>query len=33
LPDVRLVRTFLAHEQAKIMDSYNQLLDYLKELL
>ena len=33
LPDVRLVRTFLAHEKAKIMDSYNQLLDYLKELL
>ena len=33
LPDVRLVRTFLAHEKAKIMDSYNQLLDYLKDLL
>lgn len=33
MPDVRLVRTFLAHERMKIMDSYNQLLDFLKNLL
>ena len=32
-PDVRLVQTFLAHESAKISDSYQQLLDFLKNLL
>lgn len=33
LPDVRLVSTFLAHERTKIMDSYTQLLDFLKGLI
>lgn len=32
-PDVRLVSTFLAHERTKIMDSYTQLLDFLKGLI
>jgi 3-deoxy-D-manno-octulosonic-acid transferase len=32
-PDIRLVRTFLAHESAKISDSYQQLLVFLKNLL
>jgi 3-deoxy-D-manno-octulosonic-acid transferase len=32
-PDVRLVQTFLAHESAKISDSYQQLIEYLKNLL
>ena len=32
-PDVRLVQTFLAHESAKISDSYQQLLEFLKNLL
>lgn len=32
-PDIRLVRSFLAHESAKISDSYQQLLDFLKILL
>jgi 3-deoxy-D-manno-octulosonic-acid transferase len=33
LPDVRLVQTFLAHESAKINDSYQQLVEFLKNLL
>jgi 3-deoxy-D-manno-octulosonic-acid transferase len=33
LPDVRLVQTFLAHESAKINDSYQQLIEFLKNLL
>ena len=32
-PDIRLVQTFLAHESAKISDSYQQLLEFLKNLL
>lgn len=32
-PDVRLVQTFLAHESAKISDSYQQLIEFLKNLL
>jgi 3-deoxy-D-manno-octulosonic-acid transferase len=32
-PDVRLVQTFLAHESAKINDSYQQLVEFLKNLL
>ena len=32
-PDIRLVQTFLAHESAKISDSYQQLVEYLKNLL
>lgn len=32
-PDIRLVQTFLAHERAKISDSYQQLVDFLKNLL
>ena len=32
-PDIRLVQTFLAHECAKISDSYQQLLEFLKNLL
>lgn len=32
-PDVRLVQTFLAHESAKISDSYQQLVEFLKNLL
>lgn len=32
-PDVRLVQSFLAHESAKISDSYQQLIDFLKNLL
>ncbi len=33
IPDVRLVQTFLAHESAKISDSYQQLIEFLKKLL
>lgn len=32
-PDVRLVQTFLAHESAKISDSYQQLVEFLTNLL
>lgn len=32
-PDIRLAQTFLAHESAKISDSYQQLIEYLKNLL
>ena len=32
-PDVRLVQTFLAHESAKISDSYQLLLEFLKKIL
>jgi 3-deoxy-D-manno-octulosonic-acid transferase len=32
-PDIRLVQTFLAHESAKINDSYLQLIEFLKNLL
>ena len=32
-PDIRLVQTFLAHESAKISDSYQQLIEFLKNLL
>ena len=33
IPDVRLIQAFLAHESAKISDSYQQLLEFLKNLL
>ena len=33
MPDIRLVQSFLAHEGAKISDSYQQLIDFLKNLL
>ena len=32
-PDIRLVQTFLAHESAKVSDSYQQLIEFLKNLL
>lgn len=32
LPDPRLVSTFLTHERTKITDSYEQLVDFLKNL-
>lgn len=33
LPDVRLVSTYLANERTKIDDSYQQFLDFLRDLL
>lgn len=32
-PDIRLVQTYLEHERTKIADSYQQLLEFLKDLL
>ena len=33
LPDIRLVKTFLAHERAKVSDSYKQFVIFLENLI
>lgn len=33
LPDIRLVKTFLTHERAKISESYTQFVAYLNDLI
>jgi len=33
LPDIRLVKTFLTHERAKISESYSQFIAYLEDLI